>query len=110
MRTQSRLATGSDAERRWIAKGVDDHVDFRRKAAARPADGLVAPLFVRAPRHGGAPLDLLCGFAALQPLFCGFFHDVPGGAVAFQRGLFNRPNDVGRHHGKKLPAIAQWGP
>jgi hypothetical protein len=37
----------SEAERQWIAKGVDDHVDFRRKAAARAADGLVAPLFSR---------------------------------------------------------------
>jgi hypothetical protein len=24
---------------------IDDHVDFRRKAVARAADGLVAPLF-----------------------------------------------------------------
>jgi len=36
------VATG-ETERQWIAKRVDDHVDFCRKAAARAADGLVAP-------------------------------------------------------------------
>ena len=42
------VATG-EAERQWIAKGIDNHVDFRREAAARAADGLVAPPFLRAP-------------------------------------------------------------
>jgi hypothetical protein len=44
-----------EAERQWVAKGVDDHVDFRGKAAARAADGLVVTPFLPAPRCAGAP-------------------------------------------------------
>ena len=38
-----------EAERQRIAQGVDDHMDFRREPAARAADGLVEPPFLRAP-------------------------------------------------------------
>ena len=42
------LAAG-EAERQRIAQGIDDHVDLRGEPAARAADGLVEPLFLRAP-------------------------------------------------------------
>jgi hypothetical protein len=41
------VATG-EAERQWIGKGVDNHVDFRRKAAMWAADSLIVTLPLRA--------------------------------------------------------------
>jgi hypothetical protein len=35
--------TTRQAERQRVAEGIDDHMDFRRKPAARAADGLVEP-------------------------------------------------------------------
>lgn len=42
------LSTG-EAERQWIAQGVDDHMDFGRKPAARAANGLIETGFFLAP-------------------------------------------------------------
>ena len=38
-----------EAERQRITQGVDNHMDFRREPAARAADGLIEPPFLRAP-------------------------------------------------------------
>ena len=42
------LAAG-EAERQWVAQGVDDHMDLGGRAAARAAYGLVETPFLRAP-------------------------------------------------------------
>ena len=54
----------SEAERQRIAKGVDDHVDFRRKAAARAADGLVVTPFLRAPALCWCALTMVASIIA----------------------------------------------
>jgi hypothetical protein len=38
-----------EAERQWIAQGINDHMDFGREPAARAANGLVEAPFLRAP-------------------------------------------------------------
>ena len=53
-----------EAERQWVAKGVDDHVDFRGKAAARAADGLVVTPFFRAPALCWCALTMVASIIA----------------------------------------------
>jgi hypothetical protein len=38
-----------EAERQWVAQGIDDHMDVGGQAAARAAYGLVETLILRAP-------------------------------------------------------------
>ena len=53
-----------EAERQWIAKGVDDHVDFRGETAARAADGLVVTPFFRAPALCWCALTMVASIIA----------------------------------------------
>ncbi len=57
------VATG-ETERQWIAQRIDDYVDFCRKAAARAADGLVAPPFLLAPALCWCALTMVASIIA----------------------------------------------